>query len=222
MAAALALALLAAATSRTVDGWGVVTDPDGDCDVKLVGGELRLGVPATPHNLNPRLGRLNGVRVLRPVAGDFTLTVKVAGKFEPGGKLSGGRGTVPFVGAGLLLWADRERFVRVERTAWVLPDGRRLGYPPLVELFAGDEWQVFSRPPVPPGDFLGGGDVWLRLDRAGDAFTVRVGTDGRGWQTAAEFAAELPARVQVRVAAVNTSDAPFAVRFGGLKLAADD
>ena len=202
---------------REVAGWGTVVDPDGDCEAKLVGDALTLTVPATPHNLNPLLGRMNGPRVLRPVAGDFTAKVRVGGKFQPGPNKTSAKGAVPFVGAGLLVWADKDHFVRVERCAWWLPDGRRVGYPPLVEAFVGGEFQVFSRPPAPAG-----GDVWLRVDRAGDAFTVRTGPDGTKWEAVAEFTAALPAKVRVGVSAVNTSDAAFAATFGGFKVVADD
>ena len=219
---ALVATLAAADPPQDIAGWGTVTDPDGDCTVKLVGGDLSVTVPATPHNMNPRLGRLNGVRVTRSVGGDFTARVKVSGKFQPGPNKTSPAGTVPFLGAGLLVWADKDHFVRLERCAWVLPDGRRLGYPPLLELYSGDEFVAFSRPPVPAAEFLGGGDVWLRLDRAGDTFTARVGTDGKEWTTAGEFVAELPKAVRVGVAAVNTSDAVFPATFGGFKVVTDD
>ena len=207
---------------RELAVWGTVVDPDGDCEAKLAGGELTLTVPATPHNLNPKLGRLNGVRVQRPIAGDFTAKVKVSGKFQPGARKTSPTGAVPFVGAGLLLWSDRDHFVRLERCAWLIPDGRRVCSPPLFEAVAGGEVHDLNKPGVLAADFLGGGDVWLRLDRHGNTLTARFSRDGTDWETAGEFTLELPTKVQIGPSAVNTSDARFPATFSGFKVVADD
>lgn len=203
---------------KELAGWGTVVDPDGDCEATLAGGDLTLTVPATPHNLNPRLGRLNGVRVLRSVSGDFTAKLKVSGKFEPGTRKTSPAGAVPFVGAGLLVWADRDLFVRLERCAWVLPDGRRVGYRPLWEAVVGGEVQDLNKPAAPAE----AGPVWLRLDRHGDTLTARSSPDGKTWTTAGEVTADWPARLQVGASAVNASDAVFPATFSGFKVVADD
>src|SRR4051812_14129390 len=89
----LALVLLVGAAAapaqgqgQAVKGWGVVSDPDGDCTLKEANGKLTITVPPTLHDLNPRSGKLNAPRVTREIEGDFVVQVKVSGAFRPGEK----------------------------------------------------------------------------------------------------------------------------------------
>ena len=53
---------------------------------------------------------------MREVEGDFVITVKVVGEFRPGGKSTNPK-TVPFNGAGILVWSDPDNYIRLERAA---------------------------------------------------------------------------------------------------------
>ena len=57
-----------------------------------------MTIPATLHDVNAGVGMFNAPQVVRDVAGDFEITVKVVGAFKPGK-------TKPNVTAGALLGA---------------------------------------------------------------------------------------------------------------------
>src|SRR5688572_10707864 len=58
---------------QTIDGWGTVVDPDGDCRFAESNGKLTITVPGTYHDLTHSEGRdqLNSPRVIQEVKGDF-------------------------------------------------------------------------------------------------------------------------------------------------------
>src|SRR5437773_544626 len=94
---------------QTIEGWGAVTDPAGDCTVKHDKQKLTVKVLGGTHDLNQDIGGMKAPRVLQAVEGDFTAQVKVTGEFEPGEK-SAARNTRPFNSAGLLLWHDEKNY----------------------------------------------------------------------------------------------------------------
>ena len=74
------------AAENTLAGWGVATDPDGDCTFEPKGNTLVVEVPNTDHGLVANLiDRSKCARVLREVEGDFEIQVKVDGTFKPTG-----------------------------------------------------------------------------------------------------------------------------------------
>jgi hypothetical protein len=79
--------------------WGMAIDPDNDCKIVDQGKALEISVPATHHDLNADNDKLNAPRVLREVSGDFTMTVKVIGTFQPGTQSTNPK-AVPYIGAG--------------------------------------------------------------------------------------------------------------------------
>src|SRR5262249_17305731 len=126
---------------RSLEGWGELTDPDGDCTIGADRGKLTITVPGTPHNLTGPAGNTSAPRILRPVTGDFPAQVKVTGDFQPGHPKG-------FNGAGLLLWADNANYVRLERNVWLDDKGRSLCYPPLFEY-----WNAGRHGEQPGGTF---------------------------------------------------------------------
>src|SRR5262249_62298580 len=75
-----------AGSERTIEGWGIAIDPDGDCKIQPEGKTLVMEVPNTPHGLVANIvDRANAPRVLRDVQGDFEVRVKVDGTFMPSG-----------------------------------------------------------------------------------------------------------------------------------------
>ena len=72
---------------KNLADWGLAIDPDNDCKFVPDGKKsLTIEVPGTWHDLNPHVNKLNSPCVVRTVDGDFSITVKVAGDFKPGGK----------------------------------------------------------------------------------------------------------------------------------------
>src|SRR5438046_3201998 len=66
---------------KTIEGWGVATDPDGDCKFTEKDGKLTIAVPGTYHDFHPKtepvgkdkevVGKVNSPRVFQNVEGDF-------------------------------------------------------------------------------------------------------------------------------------------------------
>jgi hypothetical protein len=196
---------------RAIAGWGSVVDPDADCTIKAENGKLTVTVPSTHHNLNPALAS-NAPRVLQEVVGNFTATVKVTGEFKPGEKATKPRG-YPFNGAGLLIWNDAKNCVRLERNIWWIPEeGLHACYPPLLEYYRDGEY-LNTNPPGTTDEFFKGRSTYLRLERKGDKVAASYSHDGKEWTAVKEISVELPQKVQVGVAAVNSSDKTFTVEF---------
>src|SRR6187401_2628145 len=82
---ALGLALLAGGLAaaeevrplETVQGWGLVVDPVGDCKFEHADGKFTIKVPGEHHDLWPVKGKVNAPLVLQEAAGDFTIEVLV-------------------------------------------------------------------------------------------------------------------------------------------------
>lgn len=203
------------AKPREVRGWGPLIDPVGDCVMAEDGEKLTLTVPAGNRNLSTAINT-SAPRLLREVEGDFTAVVKVTGEFDPGTR---GVEATPFNGAGLLVWADERNFVRVERNSyWLAGRQRFFCYPPLVEYFKGGAGQNTNPDPTEAANFFTGWSTHLRVDRRGDRLTASYSHDGTGWTGVKEFSVEMPPKVFVGVAAVNTAAQPFNVQFEGLSV----
>ncbi|MBC8870887.1 MAG: DUF1349 domain-containing protein [Planctomycetes bacterium] len=200
-----------------IDGWGRLIDSDRDCTVKAEQGKLTVNVPARLHDLNPRNGKLNAPRVLQEVEGDFVVQVKVSGKFEPGGNSTAPR-SVPFNGAGLLVWADEKNYLRLERNMFLVR-GTPACYPPLFEVFQDGQYQG-TNPPAASGAFFEHESTCFRLERKGHKIAAHYSHDGKEWTALKEVTVTLPTKVQVGVAAINTSDKPLAVQFDEFELRA--
>src|SRR5262245_57498798 len=99
-----------------IKGWGTVIDPDGDCSITEDKGKVTIKVPGSHHDLYVR--KLNAPRVLREVEGDFVAQVKVTADWKPGARLPK-VSTVPYNGAGLLVWDSEKHFVRWERSVMI-------------------------------------------------------------------------------------------------------
>jgi regulation of enolase protein 1 (concanavalin A-like superfamily) len=199
-----------------IPGWGKVIDPDGDCSVKASNGKVTISVPDTLHNLSPVIGS-NSPRVLKDVEGDFTATVKVTGDFIPGEKATKPSG-YPFVGAGLLIWQDEKNCIRLERNSWWMADQKTHAcYTPLVEYFK-DGVDQGTNPGSTTNEFFKGPSTFLRLERKADKVNAYYSHDGKDWILAKQITVDLPAKLQVGVAAVNSSDKPLAVEFEQFKI----
>jgi regulation of enolase protein 1 (concanavalin A-like superfamily) len=221
---ALALCLIVgpAATQedkpKTLEGWGAVTDPSGDCSFKAEKQRLVVKVPGSIHDLNPRTG-MQAPRVLKTVKGDFVAQIKVTGDFKPGEKAADAEHS-SFNGAGLLVWQDEKNYIRLERNRWYVSGEEKYAcYPPLLEYYKDGAYQD-TDPNSTLDEFFKGRSTWLRLERKADKVVASYSHDGKEWTEAKEITVELPAEVTVGVAAINTSEEPFTVEFEEFKVSA--
>jgi regulation of enolase protein 1 (concanavalin A-like superfamily) len=195
---------------RPLEGWGMVYDSDKDCKVKVEDKDLSVEVPGKLHELSPDSGQMNAPRVVRQVEGDFTMQVRVAGEFKPAGKSTKAR-TVPYNGAGLLVWSDADNYIRLERAGF-LRSGKIVTTVAFEEREGGHRGAVHNVT-VPAGTLS------LRLERKGGRVQGSYSSDGETWKALKPIDVTWAARMKVGVLAINTNSEPFTVKFGefGLK-----
>lgn len=205
------------AHTRQLPGWGMAADPDGDCQFFLADRTLLIQVPgAKAHDLAAEIGRTNAPRVLQEVRGDFTLQVKVEGRFTPG-SASSQAGRTGYNGAALVALADAKNVVTLARAVLHHEGGNKAPYANF-EIRSGGELKRIGL----TGDqaLPQNGPVFLRLERRGNQFLGAVSTDGVKWSTLEPkpVPADWPLTLQAGVAAISTSEEEFSPRFSKLQL----
>ncbi|HEX5444546.1 MAG TPA: DUF1349 domain-containing protein, partial [Pirellulales bacterium] len=197
---------------ETIEGWGTIIDPLGDCTIKREKQKLVITAPGGTHDLNLLVGGMTAPRVLQPLEGDFDVTVKVTSDFNPGHN-SPAFNTRPFNSAGLLVWQDKKNYLRLERNKWWAEEGGAYAcYPPLIEGYRNGVFLETN--PLPTWDrFFRGKSTWLRLERRGESFTASYSHDGEKWSQAKQIKMELAKQLRVGVVAVNTSANDLTVEF---------
>ena len=186
---------------KPIEGWGTAFNPDNDCTIKVEGKDLTVEVPGKPHGFIPEY---NAPRVIRDVEGDFQATVKVEGTFQPGGTSTNTK-TVPFNGAGLVVWKDAENYIRLEHAA-ILRNGKVSTYAMLEELEGGHQGASHSGP-LPPGT------AYLRIERRGGRVVAGISPDGSQWKALRPIDVNYPPKLKVGIAAVNSSSLPMTAKF---------
>jgi regulation of enolase protein 1 (concanavalin A-like superfamily) len=189
---------------KELEGWGTLIDPDGDCDVQVEGKALVMNVPGTLHDLNADIDKYNAPRILREVEGDFQMTVKVVGEFKPGAG-SNRRGGLPFNGGGLFVWRDSDNFIRLERGA-VMRNGK-VGVFSIFEEREGGSSGAQHNGPLAPGT------THLKLERRGGRIYGFTSKDGKRWVPLKPIDTVWGPELKIGLDAINSSDAPFTVRF---------
>lgn len=202
----------------TLADWGTPINPDGDCRFFLSDGTLLIHVPGTPrpHDLSPELGNHNAPRVLQEAQGDFTLQVRVDGRFDPGSRSMLARRT-PYNGAGLVAAFDDGNVVTLVRAVLRRGDGESMPYANFeirvnrtIARF-GEETET----PIPPD-----GPIHLRLERRGMRMLGAWSTDGLTWSNLEpwDLPASWPGVSHVGVIAINNTQDEFNPRFSALRL----
>jgi regulation of enolase protein 1 (concanavalin A-like superfamily) len=198
--------------------WGQVIDPDGDCTIAEQNGKLIIRVPGTLHDLSPEQKdarkRTNAPRVVKEVQGDFVATVKVTADWNPGGKLPGAS-TLPYNGAGLLLFISDTHFLRLERNVFVGANGLVCFTTPLYYA----QGRLANQAMSTQGAFYQGRSTWLKMERAGARLTTAISHDGQVWIETATLTGNLPESVAVGLEAINSSNKEFLVEFEEFKVA---
>jgi regulation of enolase protein 1 (concanavalin A-like superfamily) len=185
-------------------GWGLAIDPDNDC--KFTPGERKIAfeVPGKLHDLFFDGGPTNAPRVLREVQGDFVMSVKVAGEFKPGSKSTNPK-SLPYLGAGILLWSDSDNNIRFERTSF-LRSGKVVTGVAFQEREGGYSGAVHN-------ELYKAGDCYLRLERRGSRILGAISSDGTNWKQLKPIDTVWPAKLKAGLTAISTSNEPFWVKF---------
>jgi regulation of enolase protein 1 (concanavalin A-like superfamily) len=198
--------------------FGEIEDQDGDCKITEKDGKLSISVPATLHDLNPRNGKINAPRIVQELSGDFSVQVRVNGKFRPT-LPSTAKNSVPFNGAGIIVWKDINNFVRLERNLWD-QNGTYGCYTPLFEVRKNGQY-LYMNDSTGNDKFFGGESFWLRMIRTEKHITGAWSQDGKKWNVVKEVELGERTRVKVGVSAINTSSTPFNVEFDEYRLIDD-
>lgn len=188
---------------------GRLIDPLQDSQLKAGDDTVTIQVAAGPHIFDAARDIADAPRALAEVEGDFTAEVKFLGDLQPG--------TVPikglpftFQGAGLLLWHNKENYVRFERASAYT--GERFQWLYLESCKEGK----LTKPKKPMN--VRDGAVTLRLERRGNVINYTYSLDGKTFLRVDQFATSLPRRVSVGISANNASPRSFSARFADFVL----
>jgi len=146
-------------------------DPDGDSTHEVTAqGVLRISIPTADRDLYPATN-LDAPRLLQPITGDFTLETRL--HFNP---------TFGYQGAGLLVWENATRFLRLNRSYFTFS-----GFT-FEQYGNGNYTRILSTDN--PGPSVTATVVDLRLQRTGETFTASWSDPGagQGWQVLGETA----------------------------------
>jgi len=203
---------------------GPLVDPESDCNLEkdAKSQTIKIGVPCDkPHTLAPELVTErdkknplhNAPMTLTPVEGDFAAIVRVTADLSPGLTLpedrQGNNISSTFQGAGLLLYQDKNNFVRLERTAAVPVGSIQPVHKVLLEVVKGGKPVESQKFAVPSG-----GPVYLILLRQSARVTCRASVDLTGPAIAVKsFEFKLPSKVNVGLSVSNISASPFTATF---------
>jgi hypothetical protein len=196
-----------------------MTDPDNDCKMTKDEAAHKLSIAIDPklHTLSPKIQRKkqpihNAPMVLTELEGDFLVGVTVTGTMDPGlDPPNDPRGRkLPFChqAAGLIIYQDKDNFVRLERAC--RSEGASLARELLVEVVRNgqvlDYYYITLRgDPSSPIDLL----VLRHQGRLRCLFSP----DGKQLIGFRELALDYPHKVQVGLTASNISKKPFTAQF---------
>jgi S1-C subfamily serine protease/regulation of enolase protein 1 (concanavalin A-like superfamily) len=207
----------------------VVTDPDPKDSCTLSkdpgGRKATISIPPRIYTLSPQIKQKgkpihNAPRTVCEVEGDFLAAVQVNGNINPGLDppldARGHKLRLTFQGAGLLLYQDKDNFLRLERACWT--ERAALVRMLLVEVVRdGKEFDYYYIPL--PGDAAAPMDIFL-IRRQG-RYRCLFNDDGKRTVVFREFALDYPNRVKIGLTASNLSRKPFTAQFEDFVLLTD-
>lgn len=205
--------------------------PDAAKDCRLDKDEkslkVRIDIPGKIHTLGPdyeirkNVPIHNAPMTLTEVDGDFLAQVEVTGEINPGLKLPNerlARGLAfTFQSGGLLLYQDKNNFIRLERAGSIVTDRATMLHRLIVEVVRDGKWA--TKP------------IWLDIPE-GDTKLVMIRRKGRlrfmfgpagtdAIYRFRDFAVKFPSKVKVGLTASNIAAQPFSVTFEGFALISD-
>ena len=201
-----------------IAGWGIALDLAGDCTFTPADGALKITVPGSdkPHDMSTELMSSTAPRVIQPLNGNFTIEVKIEADFDPG-EVSTQAGRTGYTGAGLVVFADANNYVRLERAT--LSRGEAKPYTNFEIRVDGEVQRIGTTGDLPTE---AGKPVWLRLQRQGNILRGFMSQDGKTWKEGEpkELLSEAWKGVPVfgGVAAISTSKKDFTPTYSGLSV----
>jgi S1-C subfamily serine protease len=210
-----------------------LVDPEKDCKlvkseddmkikIEIPGGKVRSLAPYIVQRINKRKSLHNAPMSLVDVEGDFAVLVDVTGELSAGTTLPKDRqgNTLPFTfqAAGLLLYQDKDNFVRLERSAGVAIDSLTPIHKVLFEVVKdGKMVPNQNYPPVPDGPI-----TLLLVRRKGKVWCGASPNVGTPPQPIKLIELDLPKKVKVGLSASNISSKPYAAQFENFALISDE
>lgn len=187
-----------------LEGWGKAIDPFKDCEFNADKDSLKFNLTGSKHVQPGEQQSLNYPRVMKDVEGDFVISVKVVGEFKPGG-MSTTPKSIPFYGAGIIIWSDPDNYIRLERAA-VNRAGRVSTYVNFEEFEGGTNGATHS-------EAMQGGDCWVRIERTGSRIQGSISFDGTKWKELKPIQTVWPNKLKVGLVAISSSSLAFQAAF---------
>jgi hypothetical protein len=215
--------------AKSLDLLGPLIDPSKDCrlDKDTRSLKVRIDVPGKLHTLSPDYAVRknsplhNAPMTLTDVDGDFRAQVDVTGEISPGSKLPSDRLArgVPFTfqSAGLLLYQDKNNFMRLERAGSIMVERMTPVHRLVVEVIRD------GKPAITPIYLdIPEGDTKLIMVRRKGRIRCMFGPAGSGSiYRFREFALDFPSKVKIGLTASNISAQPLTATFQGFALIND-
>ncbi len=211
---------------------GRLIDPDKDCDLKKdeATDTITIEIPGnTLHTLDREIVSPldktkplhNAPMVLTEVDGDFAAVVEVTGEISPSltlpEDLRGNTISATFQGAGLLLYQDRNNFVRLERLARVNAGSIQPSHKVLLEVVKNGKQLESQRLSAPSS-----GRLNLILMRRQGRVTCTASADmAAPLPPSLHVDMDLPAKVQIGLSASSVSATPLTATFENFVLLDD-
>lgn len=203
--------------AHELPGWGTWIDPDQDCRFLVAGGELSITVPGSDHghDLAAEIHRTNAPHVVRKATGNFSVQVRVEGRFAPGDE-STIKGRTGYNGAGIIIMSDKQNVATLVRAVLQRPDAKPVPYINF-EIRIDEVLKRMGNTGDHP--VTADGPVYLRLERRGTEILGSVSEDGIKWDAleSKEIPEEWPDELSTGPVAISTSKANFKPKFSELK-----
>ena len=200
-------------------------DPSKDCKlerdeeamkfkIEIPGNKVHTLATYAVSRIDKKKSLHNAPMVLAEVEGDFLAMVEVTGEMSPGSTLPKDRqgNDLPFTfnGAGLLLYQNKDNFVRLERTAGIAVDNLQSIHKVLIEIVKDgkhlDTTNIYW--PVREGNVQ-----LIMIRRKGKARFQFRASDSPVSFASPEFELDLPKKVKLGLTASNISAKPFTANF---------
>ncbi|WP_182870441.1 redoxin family protein [Rhodopirellula sp. JC639] len=155
----------------TIDGWGQMVDPNGDCRFQVGKNSVAVTFGPGPHGLDAESNRMNAPRVLRSISGDHSISVIVQGNL-PLPELA-----YAYVSGGLVLMQDSRSYIRLERASFIR-NGKKSFYTNFEQRIDAKRTRMgrFADFPLDPAR-----NVELRLEISGSTVRGLVRHAGEEW-----------------------------------------
>jgi uncharacterized protein (TIGR03067 family) len=198
-------------SNKAIPGLGTLTDPNGDCQMTGDVTRLTISIPGTDHALVTEQKRMTAPRILQEVSGDFTAQVRISANY-PQNTTTIVPGRLPFQGAGLLLWADSDTYIRLENAQLKFEregETHHITYPSWELRFAGKPLRMGGT----MDKMIDSADMTLRITRKGNTVTGAVSADGTEWHELDPVTVKLPETLQIGLVAGHNTTSPIEATF---------